>query len=322
MAGMNKTVVQTDSVRECRFYMRYIANHFRTIDRENIVDNFSNTEICCRIINQHIRYVHTHEPSIEACIRNLEVQYLKSIIPDDNFFWLKQNKRAAFWVWGNLALNGFMNEEINKYLTKNGTPPKKYWYSEAKLNTSPINHEQRFNLIVDVIDFICSLSADYAAKIIVWLNNKLIEWRKVQNKIINNAWLTPESEKECFWAYHYIKNNQEQTKSSSDNPLYPVNIPIPLDAEEAYLSFYAMHDLWDTDIEEQYKVNERMSKTRSNNEYRRRKAEKNMLSEISPEGKEKLTFLSDFYKTSKVEVLDTLISERYKGIQVRINNQD
>lgn len=319
MAGTSKVVVKTNSVRECRFYMRYIANNFRVLNRENIVDNFSDTEICCRIINQHIRYVHSDVSSIDECIRVLEIQYLKTIISDDNFLWLKQNKRATFWVWGNLALKGFMNGEINKFL---GTDLQKHWYSDAKLSLSPINHEQRFNLVIDTVDFICSFSTDYASKMIVWLNNKLIEWRESQGSIINIPWLTPENERECFWAYNYMKDHQEKNKASSDNILYPVSIPIPLDSEEAYLSFYAMHDLWDVDINESYKVNERMSKTRSQNEYRRRKAEKNMLSEISPEGVEKLKFLSDFYKSTKVQVLDTLISERYRGIQIRINAQD
>lgn len=323
MAGINKTVVQTDSVRECRFYMRYIANHFRTIDRENIVDNFSDTEICCRIINQHIRYVHTHEPSIEACIMNLKVQFLKSIIPDNNFLWLKQDKRATFWVWGELALKGRMNDEINEILTnEKGNNVGKYWYSEAKLNSSPINHEQRFNLIIDTIDFICSYSPIYASKMIIWLNNKLIEWRESQKIIIKNSWLTPENEKDCFKAYQDIKDHQESTKTSSNNNFYPVNIPEPLNAEEAYFSFYAMHDLWDTTLKASRELNDRMSKNKSQMKYRRKKKENEMLSEISSEASDKLKFISEFYKKSSVQVLENLISDRYKGIQIGINNQD
>jgi hypothetical protein len=60
---------------------------------------------------------------------------------EDNFLWLKEDKRAAFWVWGELALNGAMNAEINKIL---GTPSDFIWYKKARLNMSPINHEQRY----------------------------------------------------------------------------------------------------------------------------------------------------------------------------------
>lgn len=316
MASVKKVRIKTTSVRECRFYMRYILNHFRTLDREYTIDNFSDTEICCRIINQHIRNICTTDSGIEECINNLEFQYLRSIIQEDNFLWLKENKRATFWVWGELALNGEMNKEINKSI---GMPLNKYWYKDANLYSSPINHEQRYNSIVDVIDFICSYSPLYTTKIITWINNQLILWRKAQKDIIQVDWVTPENEKDSLWAYNYIKDYQIKNKISENDNFFPVNIPTPLSAEEVCLSFYALHDLWNTTLEKSKEVNERMLKTHNQSVWRRNNAEKKMLSQISDVNCEKLKFLSEHYKITEMDVLNILIEDRFKGVSMTIN---
>ncbi|ANZ89375.1 MULTISPECIES: hypothetical protein [Enterobacterales] len=318
MVTAKKASVQTESVRECRFYMRYMVNNFRALDREYIIENFSDTKICCRIINYQIRKNNKIEDDVNECITNLEFQYLNSIIPEDNFLWLKEDKRAAFWVWGELALNGAMNAEINKIL---GTPSDFIWYKEARLNMSPINHEQRYNLIIDVIDFICSRSSRYAVNMITWVNNKLIDWRKVQRDIIHVEWLTPDNVRGCFWAYEYIRDYQEANKISEHDDFYPVKIPIPLNAEEACLSFYALHDLWNADLELSLAVKERMMKTYTQRTWRKNKRIEAMHSQISDENMDKLKFLTEHFKISTVDVLNKLIEERFNGVSLSINNR-
>lgn len=313
-----KSSVKTNSVRECRFYMRYIDNNFRTLDRDYMIENFSDTEICCRIINHHIRNVNKIETDIEKCIRNLEFQYLKSIIPEDNFLWLREDKRATYWIWGELALNGSMNAEINKIL---GTSPDIFWYEKARLNISPVNHEQRYNLIVDVVDFICSISLGNTVAMITWINNKLILWRQVRQRIINVEWVKPENSKLCFWAYNYVKDFQEEHKTSEDNNFYPVNIPVPLNAEEACLSFYALHDLWDAPLEVSSEVNMKMLKTHNQRVWRKNKRIKEMQAQLSDESIEKLKFLTEHFKISDVEVLNKLIEDRFNGVSLSINNK-
>jgi hypothetical protein len=48
-----------------------------------------------------------------------------------------------------------------------------------------------------------------------------------------------------------------------------VKIPIPLNAEEACLSFYALHDLWNADLELSLAVKERMMKTYTQRTWRK-----------------------------------------------------
>lgn len=318
MATVKKTSIKTSSVRECRFYMRYMVNHFKTLDRGYIIDNFSDTEICCRILNQHIRNINVTDTGLEACINNLEFQYLKSIIPEDNFLWLKENKRATYWVWGDLALNGEMNNELNKILD---TPPDTFWYGDAGLNMTPISHEQRYDLIIDVIDFICSRSPRYAVNITTWINKKLMLWRNVQKDIIHVEWITPENEKDSFWAYRYLRDYQEANKKSEHNNFFPVNIPVPLNAEEACLSFYALHDLWDTRLVTSREVNARMLKTHSQRVWRKKSAEAKMLAEISDINSERLKFLSEYFNITEVDVLNKLIEDRYQGVSTTIHHR-
>ncbi|MGZ0302456.1 hypothetical protein ACTM6I_18370 [Citrobacter freundii] len=318
MANAKKTSVQTKSVRECRFYMRYMVNHFRTLDREYIVENFSDTDICCRIINQHIRNINNIDAGIEKCISNLEFQYLKTIIQEDNFLWLKEDKRATYWVWGELALNGTMNTEINKAL---GTSSDFFWYDKARLNLSPINHEQRYNLIIDLVDFICCCTSQYTANMVTWLNNKLILWRQVQRNIIHVDWVVPENERSSFWAYNYVKDYQEKNKASEHDNFYPVKIPVPLNAEEACLSFYALHDLWNVKLDVSSEVNARMLKTYSQRAWRNRKSMEEIKSQVSEENVEKLKFLSEYFRVSNAEVLNKLIEDRFNGVNTAINKK-
>lgn len=313
-----KVSVKTNSVRECRFYMRYIDNNFRTLDRDYVIEDFSDTEICCTIINYHIRNINKIENDIEKCIRNLEFQYLKAIIPEDNFLWLREDKRATYWVWGELALNGPMNAEINEIL---GVSTDIVWYEKARLNISPINHEQRYNLIVDVIDYICSVSSQNTTRMITWINNKLILWRRSQKYIIRVEWVSPENEKDCFWAYNYLKDFQEEHKTSDDDNFFPVKIPIPLNAEEACLSFYALHDLWNVKFDVSSEVNKKMLKTYNQRTWRKNKRMKEMQAQLSDESIEKLKFLTEHFKLSDVEVLNKLIEDRFNGVSLSINNK-
>ncbi|ECI8027801.1 hypothetical protein E2G82_27180 [Salmonella enterica subsp. enterica serovar Ramatgan] len=310
--------VKTSSVRECRFYIRYIANNFQMLNKENIISNFSDTEICCRIINQHIRHVFSHDKDIEECILNLETQFLKNTIPDDNFLWLKEDKRATFWVWGQLALKGYMNDEINRVLN---TSPETFWYKEAKAILSPVNHEQRYNAIIDVIDYICSISSSHCTEMTVWINNKLLGWRHAQKTLVKVPWLSPEDEKECYEAYNYIKKRQEEYKETEDDDFFPVKIPEPLNAEEAYLSFYALHDLWNSTPERSHEINKTMLATRGQRVRRQKIAEKKRMESLSEEGKEKLKFLAKHYNCSETSLLDMLISDRYRGISMSVNNK-
>lgn len=311
--------VKTSSVRECRFYIRYIANNYRMLNKENIINNFSDTEICCRIINQHIRYVSSYDKLIEDSILDLETQFLKNTIPDDNFLWLKEDKRATFWVWGQLALKGYMNDEINRILN---TSPETFWYKEAKAILSPVNHEQRYNAIIDVIDYICSVSYSHCTEITVWINNKLLDWRHAQKSLVKVPWLSPENEKECYKAYNYIKKRQEEYKETEDDNFSPVKIPEPLNAEEACLSFYALHDLWNCTIERSHEINKTMLSSRAQRIRREKIAEKKRMESLSEEGKEKLKFLAKHYNCSETSLLDMLISDRYRGICMSVNNSD
>jgi hypothetical protein len=56
---------------------------------------------------------------------------------------------------------------------------------------------------------------------ITWVNNKLIDWRKVQRDIIHVEWLTPDNVRGCFWAYEYIRDYQEANKISEHDDFIP-----------------------------------------------------------------------------------------------------
>lgn len=312
MAVNHLPLIKTKDLRVCRFFIRYIRIKIPANDICEFDENSIDSIMSCRLINKYISENIPPE-NRELFILGMERAYNKTIIQESFFKLLIDDKRATFYLWGKLQFDDKYNARLRKLTNQYNDN----WCKQFGLSESPISHMERYNSLIYFFDNIC-VEIKSSIEVVSFLNDFYIFWRKINPGLINVSWLKVDDEDGCYWAYKYIKAHQESTKPDSNNKLWPVNIPNPLSAEEAYLSFYVMSDLWGSDFSASVELIRRMSKSWGQRIYRKKLSTKKNLLEISDEHKEKLSFLSDFYKKDKTQVIEMLIEERTKGIEVRL----
>ncbi|MBL5926045.1 hypothetical protein [Enterobacter asburiae] len=98
--------------------------------------------------------------------------------------------------------------------------------------------------LITFVDYLCT-STNNSPAIRNWLTENLDIWRKHAIHFIHFRWPTPDDANICVWAYRSLVKYQQAFITEGDNPLCPILLPSPVNAEEVLHTFYALLDLWD-----------------------------------------------------------------------------
>ncbi|MGL5455528.1 MAG: hypothetical protein ACRDB3_11615 [Citrobacter telavivensis] len=317
MVESNRLKINTRDLRVCRFYFIYIQRELPATKSLLFDTGNPDTETSVRIINGVLE---TYIPSPEAraiFINRMELSLSTTILPEKLFSWLCDDKRAAYWFWGSLSLDTDFNRSINKAI---GLDSYQSWYKLSGLSESPSNHNERYNIILALLDYICTYSQNTPA-MRKWLEEKKIYWKNHVVFLVRFKWLTPEDIEVCRWAYSYIQNFQKENAPDNSSSLDPVQIPAPLNVEEMFHAVYGLIDLWKDGKGIQSQLITKMKKAHYQKKFRKKLAAKRGREEISEVHKERLESLARFYRTDKASVLEMLIDERTKGLEVMLSRR-
>ncbi|HAH0501972.1 TPA: hypothetical protein HHG09_005071, partial [Escherichia coli] len=109
-----QTQVRVKNLRECRFFFMYIKD--KVLKSASIVFDINNPDIALseRIINNTLERFYPDAPDRALFIREMELILSTTVLPEKYFSWLNDDKRAAYWFWGNLCNYPDFNDSINK----------------------------------------------------------------------------------------------------------------------------------------------------------------------------------------------------------------
>ncbi|VFS47327.1 hypothetical protein [Budvicia aquatica] len=117
-------------------------------------------------------------------------------------------------------------------------------YEKMKLETSPVNTQHRYNLIVDFFDSWYEQPAN-KTQLIEHLKK---EWQAIYAKPKRFKWLNIHDDEQCEWVWDYIVKAQKPERlgymSISEIMKIPTLYLSPLNIEEKKLAIYAAIDLW------------------------------------------------------------------------------
>ncbi|WP_324285001.1 hypothetical protein Q5384_20380 [Enterobacter ludwigii] len=315
MTDNTRLNIRTKDMRACRFYFHYIHANIPE-SRAHVFDG-NNPDVIrsCRIINDALEaYFPTYQDRL-IFIRRMELALSTTILAERNFTWLENDTRATFWLWGRVCLDPECNQSISQVLNNMAYFS---WYKESGLTLSPTSHHERLAALIAFVDHLC-IRTNNAPAVRSWLTQSLDVWRKYAIRLIRFKWLTPDDADNCVWAYHSLVKYQQDFISESDNPLCPVILPSPVNAEEAFHTCYALLDLWEINNKTQQETIRKLNKAFYQKTFRKKQAARKGRDTLSEEHAGKLAFLVDYYRSDNTSVLEMLIDDRYRGLETRIN---
>ncbi|WP_146745755.1 hypothetical protein V1599_20940 [Enterobacter sp. ECC-175] len=313
MTDNTRLNIRTKDIRTCRFYFHYI--HANIPESRNHAFDGNNPDVArsCRIINDVLEaYLPAYQERL-IFIRKMELALSTTLLPEKNFLWLDNDTRATYWLWGKACLDPECNQSISQAL-KNVAYFS--WYKGSGLTLSPASHHERLTALIAFVDYLC-VSTNNSPAIRSWLTHNLDIWRKYAIRLTRFKWLTPDDADTSVWAYRSLVKYQQAFTSETDNPLCPVMLPSPVNAEEAFNTFYALLDLWEINNKIQQDTIRKLNKAFYQKTFRKKQAARKGRDTLSEEHADKLAFLVEFYRTDNMSVLEMLIDDRFRGLDTR-----
>ncbi|HID8810541.1 TPA: hypothetical protein ACXIV6_004469 [Enterobacter roggenkampii] len=313
MTDNTRLNIRTKDIRACRFYFHYI--HVNIPESRNNAFDGNNPDVArsCRIINDVLEAYLPESEMRQIFIRRMELALSTTILPEKNFTWLENDTRATYWLWGSACLDPECNQRINQALDNMSYYS---WYKQSGLTLSPVSHHERITALISFVDYLC-VSTNKTPAIRSWLTQHLDVWRKNAIHLTRFKWLTPDDTDTCVWAYRSLVKYQQAFIAEGNNPLCPVMLPSPVNAEEVFHTFYALLDLWDIDTEILRGTCKKLNKAFYQKTFRKKQASRKGRDTLSEEHAEKLAFLVEFYRTDNMSVLEMLIDDRFRGLDTR-----
>lgn len=310
MAESNRLSIRTNDIRSCRFFFHYIHQYIPTSRTVVFDKNNPDTDLSCRIINGTLEFYFPDPQARRIFIQSMELALSTTIIAEKNFAWLESDTRATFWLWGSLYLDEKCNQSINDVLNTN---THAFWYGKLAIPDTPASHHERLTYIIAFIDYLC-IDTGNSPAVRDWLTSRLNFWRKYAISLTRFKWLSVEFGDICVWAYHSLKKYHLDHHKEENTPLNPVNIPPPVNPEEAFHTFYALLDLWDIDSGNQEKTIAKLNKAFYQKTFRKKQAARKGGEVLSDEHIKRLEFLVSYYRSDKTAILEMLIDDRVRGI--------
>lgn len=211
---------------------------------------------------------------------HLQETYDVSFLPLEYFSWVKSNKFACMWLWIKIRTETLHESrrragrfiQINRYKSR----PRYYSYTDVLgLEQHPVNHEERFNLIINFLD---KHSEKYRAEIrersrqkyshklvliqeLRYLNDKKYiedlkyQWLNTYNKDDPLNWVKKTDENQCRWIWSFLQDEHSLTPAVDGkkdqtgyvekeivvfNDEFPFKLFLFANNEERYLGIYGV----------------------------------------------------------------------------------
>ncbi|WP_373226444.1 hypothetical protein [Enterobacter cloacae complex sp. ESBL7] len=305
-------IIRSRDLRVCVFYVDWLMINSR-INTRNVPRQ--DAESCRRELNLLINRAIPDKEQQAILLSDMEAGREENILPQENFDWLRQDERAALWLWAYLCKAGDytlgINPPANSDITKN-------WYQRLNLSVSPVSHRERVNIIATLFDSIIIPTPP-----VTHLKKQVMEKLKDQWKIIYNKpqplkWL-PDEEDAVLWAWNNLQKVQKDKTGYISNLYMGLKAPglttwfTPLNHAERNLALRAALDLWDDapDTKRLFLLN--LNKAWNQQKLRQSRTDKKALNTyLKNETKMRLDFMAERSGVRISDMLETLINDHYR----------
>lgn len=246
-------------------------------------------------------------------IAELEQACTANILPISHFDWLKEDKRAAFWLWA------YINQTQDNILGVPSTSnPLDNMYNKLGLSSSPCNHQERLSLTISFMDrFPVSPQA-------IGFKENLLEkfkekWKFVYAQPIPLKWL-PDEEASVQWVWESLQKHFANISGAS-SPMFLSTLQLthwftPYNHAERLLAVRAALDLWvdAPDSKRLFLLN--LNKAWNQRKLRQQRTDKKAVNTyLRNDTKAQLDSLAVHYDMRISDVLEMLIKERHQQIK-------
>lgn len=310
--GIMKSTKIFSDIRVCHFYLNYFANVFG-FAKETY--NSQDTHSCLQAINRVFERFSSDTNRQEEMLRELELACDENILPIENFDWVSNDERAAFWLWGYIKHSPDSKLGIYSSTNRNGHT----FYDNLGLENSPSSHSARVDLIIKFFDELIYKSPSPPQ----YKNNILLsykaKWQVIYNHPIPLKWL-PDDEDAVRWVWESLQKHLKTISSIGGlfSPLssnYLADWFMPLNHTERLLAIRATLDLWDDapDSKRLFLLN--INKAWNQKKLRQSRTDKKALNVyLKNETKKRLDMLADNYEVRISDMLEKLINEHYQSV--------
>lgn len=312
----------TRDLRGCHFCLTYL-NAAKNIQIENCDSN--DIHSCQTAIRNMISKISPNGEYRAHLIAELEQMYEINILPTAYFDWLREDERAAFWLWALICQSDDRLFSIHQ--PENTINDYQNLYHWLRLGNSLRGHQERCSTIINFFDSIHFKCFQPRSKFDV-LEELKEKWKHIYNGPTPLKWL-PDDEASVAWVWDslqkYFSNASKNNKGLyfglshmfSLRPYPPLTEWfLPLNHADKLLAARATLDLWiDTsDSKRLFLLN--LNKAWNQRKLRQQRTDKKAVNTyLRNETKAHLDSLAAHYNMRISDVLEMLIKERHQQIK-------
>jgi hypothetical protein len=217
---------------------RIIESCFRVLLSKNAQINasFESPEEGAKIINQFIASLESTPKEKEQLVQSLITEAKQSLLPLDEFSWIKDDERACYFVWASIYLCYYYSAPNHPTFVPPGQLyTHALYYNQLSLKNNPSDTMERFDEVVKYFDRISQPSK--------WKLDLIAHLKGIWGHIFSSrkpfSWLEKNNDEQCRWAWEYMRKTDGY--SSSKPMTYQFT---PTSTAEIYLAIYAVYDTW------------------------------------------------------------------------------
>ncbi|MFP1784412.1 hypothetical protein ACLEC2_11080 [Lonsdalea quercina] len=302
-------VIKSRDLRICRFYVNWLQAN-KIINTSNV--SKQNGESCRQALNHLISQYFPDKEKQLRLLSDMDIACEENILAHENFDWLAQDERAAFWLWAYLCKAGDYQLGISP---PENTEFGKNWYQCFNLSFSPVSHQERMNIIVTFFDMIMIRTppVNHLKKQI--MENLKDQWKMIYRRPLPLKWL-PDEEEAVQWAWDNLYKIQQEPHGTLGILTFPTGLTTwftPLSHSERHLALRAALDLWDDapDTKRLFLLN--LNKAWNQQKLRQSRTDKKALNTyLKNETKMRLDFMAERSGVRISDMLEKLINEHYR----------
>lgn len=305
-------LIKSRDMRICTFYSSwlFLNNKINTRDIPH-----HDAESCRQALNDLISRYYPNKEQQSLLLSEMETAREENILPAESFDWLKQDERAAFWLWAYLCKAGDYQIGFEKPAN---AELGQTWYQRLQLSISPINHQERMNIIVSFFDKIVipTPPVNHLKKHV--MEKLKDQWANIYNKPLPLKWL-PDEDEAVLWAWDNLNKLQQEKSTPYGGSRFSLSTPglttwfTPFSHAERSLALRAALDIWDNtpDTKRLFLLN--LNKAWNQQKLRQSRTDKKALNTyLKNETKMRLDFMADRSGLRISDMLEKLINEHYR----------
>ncbi|GAA5192739.1 hypothetical protein [Ferrimonas gelatinilytica] len=282
------------SLRECKFYLRYIKKEFG----DALTWKTNPAEMCIEINSILDRKINDFNQKV-AFANRMKSACQHDLISSDRFSWIKSDRRACFWVWGWL-INSTPTKLGYSHLERPNHNDIDFGYMKGEARSHSIRYEAIVNFF-DEWNVIRSWKDDLLSRLAE-------EWAQILRKTKTFSWLDEKNEEQIWWAWKHIV----------DSPVKSDYLA-PMDNAERYLSICTAFDLWEAERDSKDLFLHRFNKAWHQKKHRdNRVGKKSLNTYVSEDVKNKLETLALERGQKLHQVIESLINNEYQATRTKL----